>query len=75
MVVIVIVCAAVMITLAVFGVLKLRSYQGQNNETNVEDRLEMEWDNSALTITINPMDQEVSILMKCFVLVFLRPII
>jgi len=26
----------------------------------VEDRQEMEWDNSALTITVNPMDQEVS---------------
>jgi len=25
----------------------------------IEDKQEMEWDNSALTITVNPMDQEI----------------
>ena len=29
-----------------------------------EERQEMEWDNSALTITVNPMDQQVDIVCR-----------
>ena len=31
-----------------------------------DDRQEMEWDNSALTITVNPMEQQVTTLLSEF---------
>ena len=33
-----------------------------------DDRQEMEWDNSALTITVNPMDQQVCLSVCLFVM-------
>ena len=55
-----IVCAGFIVLLVVLGVLRIRNARRHNiHDVNVEEKQEMEWDNSALTITVNPMDQEV----------------
>lgn len=54
-----IVCAGFIVLLVVLGVLRIRNARRHNiHDVNVEEKQEMEWDNSALTITVNPMDQE-----------------
>jgi len=57
MVVIIVVCVGFLMFMIVLGVIRIRSAQ-QRREVQVDDKPEMEWDNSALTITVNPMDQE-----------------
>jgi hypothetical protein len=57
MIIIVVVCLGFLTFMIVLGVLRVRSSQQQKREG--DDKAEMEWDNSALTITINPMEQEV----------------
>jgi hypothetical protein len=57
MIIIVVVCLGFLTFMIVLGILRVRSSQQQKREG--DDKTEMEWDNSALTITINPMEQEV----------------
>ena len=57
--VIVIVCVGFLIFIIALGVVRIRSAQQRSVEVNVEEKQEMEWDNSALTITVNPLDREV----------------
>lgn len=45
--------------IVVLGIIRIRSVNQRSVEVNVEEKQEMEWDNSALTITVNPMDSEV----------------
>ncbi len=60
MIVIIVVCVGFLLFMIILGVMRIRSaHQTRTHEVTVEDRPEMEWDNSALTITVNPMDQEV----------------
>lgn len=61
-VIIIVVCVAFLLFMIVLGVMRIRSahQRGQGDDVQMEERQEMEWDNSALTITVNPMDQEVS---------------
>ena len=58
MIIIVVVCLGFLTFMIVLGILRVRSSQQQKREGG-EDKAEMEWDNSALTITVNPMEQEV----------------
>lgn len=62
--VIAIVCIGFLIFLVVLGVARIRSAQRRSVEVSMDDRQEMEWDNSALNITVNPMDREVSRRLK-----------
>ena len=64
MIVIIVVCVGFLMFMIVLGVIRIRSAQ-QRREMPVEDKPEMEWDNSALTITVNPMDQEVGRIYQC----------
>jgi hypothetical protein len=59
-VIIIVVCVAFLLFMIVLGVMRIRSahQRGGSSDVQVDDRQEMEWDNSALTITVNPMDQE-----------------
>jgi hypothetical protein len=61
-VIIIVVCVAFLLFMIVLGVMRIRSaHQRGPRDVPVDgERQEMEWDNSALTITVNPMDQEVS---------------
>lgn len=54
-----IVCTGFVVLLVILGVARIRSTQRHIHDVSVEEKQEMEWDNSALTITVNPMDQEV----------------
>ena len=65
MVVIVVVCVGFLMLMIVLGVARIRTTHKSNSEATTaagggDDKAEMEWDNSALTITVNPMDQEVA---------------
>jgi len=58
-VVIIVVCVGFLVFMIVLGVIRIRSAHNRTQEVrDVEEKQEMEWDNSALTITVNPMDQE-----------------
>lgn len=59
--VVVIVCIGFVSLLVVLGVMRIRNARRHSRDVNVEEKQEMEWDNSALTITVNPMDQEVGL--------------
>lgn len=54
-----VICVGFLVFIAVLGVIRIRSASQRSVEVNVEEKQEMEWDNSALTITVNPMDSEV----------------
>ena len=60
--VVTVVCVGFLVFLVILGVARLRSTQRRTVEVNMEERQEMEWDNSALNITVNPLDHEVLLL-------------
>lgn len=53
-----VVCAGFIFVLVVLGIARIRNARRHIHNVSVEEKQEMEWDNSALTITVNPMDQE-----------------
>ncbi|ESO07922.1 hypothetical protein HELRODRAFT_75655, partial [Helobdella robusta] len=57
-VIVCIICIGFIVLLATVGISRIRNAQRHSNVSGLEDKQEMEWDNSALTITVNPMDQE-----------------
>lgn len=50
----------------VLGVIRIRAAHQRTQVVNVDERAEMEWDNSALTITVNPMDTEAGSTQPCY---------
>lgn len=59
MVAIIVVCVGFLIFMIVLGVLRIRAAHYRRPRTvQVDERQEMEWDNSELNITVNPIDQE-----------------
>jgi len=71
--VIAVVCIGFLVFLVVLGVARIRSTQRRTVEVNMEERQEMEWDNSALNITVNPLDHEVPASRLPLMLVCLLP--
>lgn len=57
--VIAVVCIGFLVFLIILGIARIRSAQRRSVEVSMDDKQEMEWDNSALNITVNPMDREV----------------
>jgi hypothetical protein len=58
MVAIIVVCVGFLLFMIVLGVIRIRASHKQTQVVQVDEKQEMEWDNSALNITINPMEQE-----------------
>ena len=61
MIIIIVVCVGFLLFMIVLGVMRIRSAHHRSNDVQMEEKPEMEWDNSALTITVNPMEQDVSV--------------
>lgn len=59
MVAIIVVCVGFLLFMIVLGVLRIRSAHHRRRVPTNENGQEMEWDNSELNITVNPIDQEV----------------
>lgn len=58
---IVVVCVGFLLFMIVLGVIRIRAAHQRSQVVTVDsEKPEMEWDNSALTITVNPMEQDVS---------------
>lgn len=59
MVAIIVVCVGFLMFMIILGVVRIRATHRKSQVVQVEDRMEMEWDNSELNITVNPMEKEV----------------
>jgi hypothetical protein len=59
-VVIIVICVGFLLFMVILGVMRFKSanHRTSRGEVGMDDKPEMEWDNSALTITVNPMDQQ-----------------
>jgi len=53
-----VVCVGFLIFMIVLGVIRIRAAHQRSQVVTVDERQEMEWDNSALNIIVNPMEQE-----------------
>jgi len=59
MVAIIVVCVGFLLFMIVLGVFRIRAAHHRRPRSGNLDNGEMEWDNSGLNITVNPIDQEV----------------
>lgn len=53
--IIIVVCVGFLLFMIVLGVIRIRAAHHRANQEEIADT-EMAWDDSALTITVNPMD-------------------
>ncbi|XP_067658784.1 calsyntenin-1-like [Haliotis asinina] len=56
---IIVVCVGFLLFMIILGVIRIRAAHRRTQVVQVDEKCEMEWDNSALNITVNPMEQEV----------------
>lgn len=64
MVAIIVVCVGFLMFMIILGVIRIRATHRKTQVVQVEDKMEMEWDNSELNITVNPMEKEVYLCIK-----------
>ena len=67
MAVVMLVCGGLVVSLIVLGVMRVRNAKrcggtgSGEGDVMDEEKQELDWDNSALTVTVNPMHPDVSI--------------
>merc|ERR1719367_1045044 len=54
---IVVVCVGLMIAFLVLGIVRLRAAHNRQTKEELQAEVEMAWDDSALNITVNPIDE------------------
>lgn len=63
--IIIVVCVGFLVFMIILGVIRIRAAHQRAQETKDEDQ-EMAWDDSSLTITVNPMDVSMKILIVVY---------
>jgi len=58
MVAIIVVCVGFLLFMIILGVIRIRAAHRRTQVVQVDEKMEMEWDNSALNIIVNPMEQQ-----------------
>ena len=63
MAVVMLVCGGLVVSLIVLGVMRVRNAKrcGGQDDVMELDKQDLDWDNSALTVTVNPMHPDVSV--------------
>ncbi|KAK7094297.1 calsyntenin-1-like [Littorina saxatilis] len=56
---IIVVCVGFLLFMIILGVVRIRAAHRRTQVVHVEEKQEMEWDNSALNIIVNPVEQEI----------------
>jgi len=54
---IVVVCVGLMIAFLILGIIRLRAVHNRQTKEELQAEVEMAWDDSALNITVNPIDE------------------
>merc|ERR1712241_1123232 len=54
---IVVVCVGLMVAFLILGIVRLRAVHNRQTKEELQAEVEMAWDDSALNITVNPIDE------------------
>jgi len=65
--VVMVVCVGFIVSLVILGIMRVRNAKRCAGGEMSSEKQELEWDNSALTVTVNPMHPDVSIATEIFV--------